>query len=67
MIEKRVQTTFKLDEPVKVWLAEKAKRNDRSSNKQLNFMLRKQMEQEQSQQESRQEIINTTEISVVSM
>lgn len=54
MIEKRVQTTFKLDEPVKVWLAEKAKRNDRSSNKQLNFMLRKQMEQEQSQQESRQ-------------
>lgn len=54
MQERKIPSTFKLDEPVKIWLAEKAKRNDRSSNKQLNFMLRKQMEQEQSQQESRQ-------------
>lgn len=51
MKERKIPSTFKLDEPVKMWLAEKARENDRSSNKQLNYMLKKQMAQEQSQQE----------------
>lgn len=54
MEERKIPSVFKLDESVKVWLADKAKQNDRSSNKQLNYMLKKQMEQEQSQQETHQ-------------
>lgn len=46
MIERKIPSVFKLDESVKEWLAEKAKKNDRSSNKQLNHMLKKQMEEE---------------------
>lgn len=47
MQERKIPSTFKLDEPVKIWLAKKAKENDRSSNKQLNYMLKKQMMEEE--------------------
>lgn len=47
-MQRKIPSTFKLDEPVKIWLAEKARENDRSSNKQLNYILKRQMEQEQS-------------------
>lgn len=51
----KIPSTFNLDEPVKMWLAKKAKENDRSSNKQLNYMLKKQMMEEEN---AKQEITN---------